>query len=160
MALWCITNKPQPLGIYLCLRLIYFRNLVARHWLIGPHSILCSKSDQSHNIYSICFFILMNFCHLRLLEARLHGCWNQTIRRDWPAWKVEIVEKLQEKKKLLWGSPGTLFSCKLAMIKLRLWPPGVGELAFRINRIAENSLRRKPLWRLCSKLTFSAKKNF
>ena len=28
----------------------------------------------------------------------------------------------------------TEFSCKLAMIKPRVWPPGVGEVALRINR--------------------------
>jgi hypothetical protein len=38
MALWCIINQPRPLGMYLCLTLIWLRNLVARHWLIGPHS--------------------------------------------------------------------------------------------------------------------------
>jgi hypothetical protein len=38
MALWCIINKPWPLGIYLYLRLIYFQNLIARHWLTNPHS--------------------------------------------------------------------------------------------------------------------------
>ena len=97
MALWCIINKPRPLGMYLCLRLIWLWNLVARHWLTGPHSTPIPKSDQSHNIYLICFFILMNFCHLCLLEARLHACWNQAVRRDWPAWKTKIVEKQQDK---------------------------------------------------------------
>ena len=42
--------------------------------------------------------------------------------------------------KFLCGSPGTLFSCKLTTIKLSLWPPGVRELAFRINKKARDSL--------------------
>ena len=40
----------------------------------------------------------------------------------------------------LCGSTGTLFSCKLATIKLRLWPPGVGELVFENCRKARESL--------------------
>ena len=38
IALWYIINKPWPLGMYLCLRLIWLWNLVACHWLTGPHS--------------------------------------------------------------------------------------------------------------------------
>lgn len=38
MAMWCIINKPWPLGTYLCLRFIWRRNLVACHWLSGPHN--------------------------------------------------------------------------------------------------------------------------
>ena len=45
---------------------------------------LIPKSDHSHNIYSICFFISMNFCHLRLLEAELHACWKQAVRH----WRI------------------------------------------------------------------------
>ena len=36
-----------------------------------------------------------------------------------------------------WGSPGTLFSCKLARLKLSLL---VGELVFRISKKARDSL--------------------
>ena len=58
---------------------------------------------------------------------------------------IDLLEKkIQTVKgnstKFLCGSPGTLFSCKLATIKLRLWPPGVWELAFRISKKARDSL--------------------
>ena len=64
---------------------------------------LIPKSDQSHNIYLKCFFILMNFCHLSLLEARLHACWNQAVRRDWPAWKTKLRQWKATVQKLLLG---------------------------------------------------------
>jgi hypothetical protein len=35
--------------------------------------------------------------------------------------------------------PGTLFSCKLATIKPKLWPSSVGEVALRIKRKAVTS---------------------
>ena len=71
---------------------------------------LIPKSDQSHNIYWICFFILMNFCHQRFLEVRLHTCWNQAVR----CWltclknKVETVEKQQDKS--FFGEVQVLYS--------------------------------------------------
>jgi hypothetical protein len=47
----------------------------------------------------------------------------------------------QQNKSFLVEPPGTLFSCKLATIKLTLWPSGVGELALRISRKAGDCLK-------------------
>jgi hypothetical protein len=45
---------------------------------------------------------------------------------------TDLLEKQQDKG-FFEGSPGTLFRCKLATIKLKLWLPGMGEVALRIN---------------------------
>jgi hypothetical protein len=65
------------------------------------------------------------------LEARFYICCS---RAEGIAGLLEKQRWDSEKQQLLCGSPGTLFSCKLATIKLRLWPPGVGELALRISK--------------------------
>jgi hypothetical protein len=55
--------------------------------------------------------------------------------------------------KAAFRSPGTPFSCKLAKIKLRLWPPSVGELSLRISRKTAASLGVEPVLQF----NFSAK---
>ena len=99
MTLWCIINKPWPLGTYLCLRFIWRRNLVARHWLTGPHSTPCSQIRPKPQ------YILNMLLHIdeflppalaggeaaHLLKS---GCKERlTCLKN----KVEIVEKQQDK---------------------------------------------------------------
>ena len=102
---------------------------------------LIPKSDQSHNIYLICFFILMNFCHLHLLEARLHACWNQAVRRDWPAWKTKLRQLKNNRKKASLGKFRYLIQLQINNHQAQTLTSWMGELALRINRKAENSLR-------------------
>jgi hypothetical protein len=64
-----------------------------------------------------------------------------------------LIDLLEKKKQdpdsekvtmqsFFWGSPGTLFSCKLPRLKLSFWPP-VGKLALRV---ARKQLFREPVF--------------
>ena len=64
MALWCIINKPRPLGIFLCVRLIWLRNLVACHWLTGPHSTPYSQIRPKPQYILRIPLDKINNCHL------------------------------------------------------------------------------------------------
>ena len=113
---------------------------------------LIPKSDQSHNIYLKCFFLLMNFCHLRLLEARLHACWNQALRRDWPAWKT----KLRQLKKASFGKFRYFIQLQISNDQAQTLTSQCGVWLWEWTE----KLKILWKWRLCSKLTFSAKKDF
>ena len=79
---------------------------------------LIPKSDQSHNMYLEFFLMKINNCHLRWWG--LHTCYSQAEGHDWPAWKTKSRQWKATVQKLLWGSPGTPFNCKLATIRLDL----------------------------------------
>lgn len=151
MALWCIINKPRPLGIYLCLILIQFWNLVARHWLTGPHYAPCSQIRPKPQFILKILLHINEFLPPALAGGELHAFWKQAVRH-WLTClknKVETVEKQQDKD-FFGECPGTLFSCKLAMIKLRVWPPSVREVTLRVNRKAVNSLEMEGMLQINS----------
>ena len=150
MALWCIINSH---GLLACTPVLDWYD--SKIWVPVIDfqafiSHLIPNSDQSHNMYLECFFMKINNCHL--------CCWRPgytpaavSLRGvvNWSTWKTKSRQWKATVQKLFWGSPGTPFNCKLAMIKLRLRAPGVWEVALRI---AER-LQLLWEWRLCSKLT-------
>jgi hypothetical protein len=70
-----------------------------------------------------------------LLGAGAYAHCSQAKSVDWPSWKKwdPDNEKIAMQS-FFWGSPGTLFSCKLAKLKLSLWA------GFRISKKARDSL--------------------
>jgi hypothetical protein len=70
-----------------------------------------------------------------LLGVGMHTHCSQTEGVDWPAWKKwDPDNKKVTMQIFFWGSPGTLFSCKLAKLKLSL------RAGFRISKKARDSL--------------------
>jgi hypothetical protein len=75
---------------------------------------------------------------------------------------TELLEKQspgserQQYKSYFGGSPGTPFNCKLAMLKLRLRAPSVGEVTLRITERLQSFWER----RLCSNLTLLSNKEY
>ena len=99
MTLWCIINKPRPLGIYLCLRLKLFQNLVASHWLTGPHSTPCSQIRPKPQYILKMLLHIDEFLPPAFAWGEMYTFWKQAVRR-WLTClknKVKTVEKQQDK---------------------------------------------------------------
>jgi hypothetical protein len=72
-----------------------------------------------------------------LLGAGMYALCSQAEGIDWPAWKWDLDNEKVTIQTFFWGSPGTLFSCKLARLKLSFL---VVELVFRISKKARDFL--------------------
>ena len=126
-----VTPQFVTLRLYWELEVTLLIFIVSMAWWIRPKATICAGMPLEWKLVAATCMLLGVGMHACCSQAE--GCWLTCLKN-----KIQTVKG--NSTQFLCGSPGTLFSCKLATIKLRLWAPSVGELALRISRKARDSL--------------------
>ena len=126
-----VTPQFVTLRLYWELEVTLLIFIVSMAWWIRPKATIYTGMLLEWKLVAAICTLLGAGMHTWYSQAE--GCWLTCLKN-----KIQTVKG--NSTQFLCGSPGTLFSCKLATIKLRLWPPGVWELAFRISKKARDSL--------------------
>ena len=118
-----VTPQFVTLRLYWELEVTLLIFIVSMAWWIRPKATICTGMLLEWKLVAAICTLLGAGMHTWYSQAE--GCWLTCLKN-----KIQTVTV----QSFFWGSPGTLFSCKLARLKLSLWA------GFRISKKARDSL--------------------